>query len=334
VRSGDELDASALGSEDPGRHRARGRRVRVSVMFGYMLREPIRRLFPRECINLHPAYLPWNRGAYPNVWSIVERTPAGATLHYVDDGVDTGDIIAQRRVVVAPHDTGETLYGRLEAASLELFRDTWPLFAAGRAGRTAQSGEGSFHRVHDVEAIDAIDPGRAYAAGELVDIPRARTFPPHAGVLTAGNRRIHVRVELEEPRRHEPGAPSAFVRGRRLRSGRPPRRTAGRGDRRRRPRVRPRVPETLGHADGVSNGPAALRRRRARGRGPKGTVSCRPSRSPSAGRSPRSRALAGDPRALEHVSGVSRIRARAAGSDPLADPIFSRRASGRAPRSC
>jgi len=200
VRPGDELDASALNQEEVrSALEARGAEVGVSVMFGYMLRAPIRSLFPRECINLHPAYLPWNRGAYPNVWSIVERTPAGTTLHYVDDGVDTGDIIAQRRVEVAPHDTGETLYGKLEAASLELFRDTWPLFAEGRAGRTPQSGEGSFHRVRDVEAIDAIDPGRAYAAEELVDILRARTFPPHAGAyLTTGSRRIHVRVELEE----------------------------------------------------------------------------------------------------------------------------------------
>ncbi|HEY4231081.1 MAG TPA: formyltransferase family protein, partial [Thermoanaerobaculia bacterium] len=85
MRPGDELDASALGREDVrAALAARGGEVGVSVMFGYMLRAPIRSLFPRECINLHPAYLPWNRGAYPNVWSIVERTPAGTTLHYVD----------------------------------------------------------------------------------------------------------------------------------------------------------------------------------------------------------------------------------------------------------
>ncbi|HEY1252004.1 MAG TPA: formyltransferase family protein [Thermoanaerobaculia bacterium] len=200
VRPGEELDGSRLDGEDVrAALAARGAEAGVSVMFGYMLRPPIRTLFPRECVNLHPAYLPWNRGAYPNVWSIVERTPAGTTLHYVDDGVDTGDIIAQRRVAVAPDDTGETLYRKLEAASFELFRETWPLFAEGRAGRTPQSGEGSYHRVKDVEAIDAIDPARAYAAGELVDILRARTFPPHAGAyLQDGDRRIHVRVELEE----------------------------------------------------------------------------------------------------------------------------------------
>jgi methionyl-tRNA formyltransferase len=200
VRPGQELDASRLDRDEVREAlAARGADAGVSVMFGYMLRAPIRSLFPRECVNLHPAYLPWNRGAYPNVWSIVERTPAGVTLHYVDEGVDTGDIIAQRRVAVEPHDTGETLYRRLEAASLELFRDAWPLFAEGRAERSPQSGEGSYHRVKDVEAIDAIDPGRAYAAGELVDILRARTFPPHAGAyLQDGDRRIHVRVELEE----------------------------------------------------------------------------------------------------------------------------------------
>src|SRR5688500_18212289 len=75
--------------------RALGADMGVAVSFGYLLRPPILDLFPRGCVNLHPALLPYNRGAYPNVWSIVDGTPAGATLHWIDRGVDTGDVIAQ-----------------------------------------------------------------------------------------------------------------------------------------------------------------------------------------------------------------------------------------------
>jgi methionyl-tRNA formyltransferase len=92
--------------------------IAVSILFGYILRPEFLALPPAGCINLHPSLLPYNRGAHPNVWSIIEGTPAGTTLHYIDSGVDTGDIIAQREVPVEPIDTGETLYRRLEYASL------------------------------------------------------------------------------------------------------------------------------------------------------------------------------------------------------------------------
>ena len=55
---------------------------------------------PDRVVNLHIAYLPYNRGADPNLWSVLEDTPAGVSIHYVDEGVDTGDIIAQRRARV------------------------------------------------------------------------------------------------------------------------------------------------------------------------------------------------------------------------------------------
>ena len=69
--------------------------IAVSVLFGYILKPGFLDLMPKGCINVHPAYQPYNRGAYTNVWSIVEKTPAGVTVHYIDEGVDTGDIIPQ-----------------------------------------------------------------------------------------------------------------------------------------------------------------------------------------------------------------------------------------------
>lgn len=76
--------------------------------------------FPNGILNLHTSYLPWNRGAYPNVWSILDGSPAGVTLHRVDAGWDTGPIIAQRRVPVEPWDTAGTLYEKLIATGAEL----------------------------------------------------------------------------------------------------------------------------------------------------------------------------------------------------------------------
>ncbi|MFB3924420.1 MAG: methionyl-tRNA formyltransferase [Syntrophales bacterium] len=172
--------------------------IGISVFFGYMLRQGFLSLLPEGCINLHPAFLPFNRGAYPNVWSIVDGTPAGVTLHYVDAGVDTGDIIARKEVEAEPIDTGESLYLKLERESLNLFRRSWPAVKSGRAERIPQSRtEGTIHRVSDVDGLDEIDLNRSYTAGELINILRARSFPPYKGAwFRQGNRRIYMRLEL------------------------------------------------------------------------------------------------------------------------------------------
>ncbi len=171
----------------------------VLLMFGFILPKPVLDVFPAGVVNLHPGYLPFNRGVYPNVWSIVDRTPAGVTLHYVDDGVDTGDIIAQERVDVDPVDTGETLYRKLERKSVELFKEIWPLIRSGAAPRRPQTGEGTSHRMADVDRIDRIDLDRTYTARALIDILRARTFPPHNGAyFEVDGRRYQLRMELDE----------------------------------------------------------------------------------------------------------------------------------------
>ncbi len=172
--------------------------IGLSLFFGYILEESLLSLLPHGCLNLHPAYLPYNRGAYPNVWSIVDGTPAGVTLHYIDQGIDTGDIVAQQKVLVEATDTGETLYGKLECASLELFYRTWPRLESGQLSRQPQSPEvGSYRYVRDVAKIDSIDLDHHYKAGELIDIIRARTFPPHRGAyFEQDGRRVYMRLEL------------------------------------------------------------------------------------------------------------------------------------------
>jgi methionyl-tRNA formyltransferase len=172
--------------------------IGLSVLFGYILRPEFLNLFPAGVVNLHPACLPYNRGAYPNIWSIVEGTPAGATLHYIDAGVDTGDIIAQQQVLIEPVDTGETLYRKLERACVELFKETWPLIRSGLAPRTPQDKrEGTCHCTSDVKRIDHIDLDRTYMARELIDVIRARTFPPYRGAyFMHGGRKVYLRLQL------------------------------------------------------------------------------------------------------------------------------------------
>jgi methionyl-tRNA formyltransferase len=176
--------------------------ILVSAWYGYILKPEVLAIPHRGCVNLHPAYLPYNRGKFPNVWSILEGTPAGATIHYMDEGIDTGDVIMRKRVDVDASDTGASLYEKLEAATVEVFQEAWPLLREGTAPRVPQAdlpGHPTFHLARDVERIDAISLDATYSAEELLNLLRARTFAPHpAAYFEADGRRIYVRVELSE----------------------------------------------------------------------------------------------------------------------------------------
>jgi methionyl-tRNA formyltransferase len=176
--------------------------VGVSAYFGYILRPETIRIFPQGIVNVHPAYLPYNRGSYPNVWAIIDSSPAGATIHYIDEGVDTGGIISQTELDILPEDTGESLYRRLETACIELFTSEWPniVRAKGRLPVVEQeSSDGSSHRMRDTNLIDQIDLDANYNARELLNLIRARTFSGYDGAyFKQDGSKYFIRIEIEK----------------------------------------------------------------------------------------------------------------------------------------
>jgi len=104
-------------------------------------------------INLHISMLPWNRGAHPNFWSFVDGTPKGVSIHFVDEGIDTGDIILQKEVYFEPEDnTFKKTYCKLKREIEELLVSNWNNIITGNFTRVRQnSTEGSFHEVKDLK---------------------------------------------------------------------------------------------------------------------------------------------------------------------------------------
>lgn len=127
--------------------------VEFLVSYGYrhILRANVLDPYEGRIVNLHISHLPWNRGADPNFWSFVDDTPKGVTIHYMDAGVDTGDIIVQKPVSFSADDTLRTSYDKLQREICELFRRHWEDIRSGRCARVPQKGAGSSHKVKDKE---------------------------------------------------------------------------------------------------------------------------------------------------------------------------------------
>ncbi len=98
--------------------------VDLVVLAGFMrvLKSPMLEAFPRRIINIHPSLLPKFPGL--QAWKqalAAGETVTGCTVHYVDDKIDHGDIIAQRQVAILPNDSAETLHARVQIAEHELY---------------------------------------------------------------------------------------------------------------------------------------------------------------------------------------------------------------------
>ena len=105
-------------------------------------------------LNLHNSYLPWNKGADACTWAIIDKTPHGATMHWMNDGFDDGDIFVQFLLDVRPYDTTDTLYKRTAELEVKLFGFALEEFMAGNRVRIPQVGNGTRHYKKDFERLE------------------------------------------------------------------------------------------------------------------------------------------------------------------------------------
>ena len=115
----------------------------VTAAIGHILTTEILALPPYGCLNVHASLLPRWRGATPVSAAILHGdAETGATLMRMDEGVDTGPILAQIRCPIRPDDTTETLSERLARLGAELLAATLPQWLAGEIDPRPQPQEG------------------------------------------------------------------------------------------------------------------------------------------------------------------------------------------------
>ena len=120
--------------------------VIVVVAYGQILPRDVLEIPRIACLNLHASLLPRWRGAAPIQAAIAAGDPAtGITVIYMDEGLDTGDILLQRNVDILPTDTGGSLHDRLAQIAPEALLESLPLLAAGNAPRIRQDNTQATH---------------------------------------------------------------------------------------------------------------------------------------------------------------------------------------------
>ena len=153
-----------------------------SFYYRQMLRPELLAIPSRGALNMHGSLLPKYRGRVPVNWAVLHgERETGATLHYMVEKPDAGDIVAQTAVTILPDDTAGEVFAKVTTAAAETLEHALPGLLAGTAPRVAQDlAQGAYFggRKPEDGRIDWSRPARA-----IHDLVRA-VAPPFPGAFT------------------------------------------------------------------------------------------------------------------------------------------------------
>lgn len=147
-----------LYSEKLNAHWCAGQRFDLAVSYTYrhILTQDILSALNDNAVNIHNSYLPWNRGADPNIWSIIDDTPRGVTLHYMDSALDKGYIIAQKLLKKRERETLKSGYEELDRAAKDLFKEAFAFYKDWPQMKKMAVGVGTYHSLEDGRRMKSV----------------------------------------------------------------------------------------------------------------------------------------------------------------------------------
>lgn len=129
------------------------------------------------CIGTHPALLPKNRGRHPLIWALVEGLEeSGLTFLYLDEGVDSGDILWQRSFPITLQDDARSLYQKIKSLASDAINEFLPQLANGTAPRVRQDhSKATYWRKRTEKDGEAL--WNSFTSSQVFNLVRALTKP-------------------------------------------------------------------------------------------------------------------------------------------------------------
>lgn len=170
------------------------------IHFPYIIPSDFLNLPKIGFLNLHPAFLPFNKGWHTPSWAILDGTDYGATLHYMSEKLDEGDIIHQKKVAIDPEDTANSLYQKVLKAEEDVFIEAFDDLVKLAPNSIKQQGEGTSYVKRDLEKVQEITLDKQYTGAELIDKLRALTTNKieESAYYVVDGKRYHIQVSIEK----------------------------------------------------------------------------------------------------------------------------------------
>lgn len=162
--------------------------------FDYLIPKAVLKII--NILNCHPSYLPHNRGSHHSFFGIMDKSPLGASLHWIDEGLDTGPVIAQKKFL----DSGFLTAEQVKSKSMQLCLELWAenLSTLNLPNGTPQS-KGTHHNRSDIIKASTILENELILGSKLFDLCRATKYKNNGFRIVKNGRTFLVRIEeIEE----------------------------------------------------------------------------------------------------------------------------------------
>jgi methionyl-tRNA formyltransferase len=137
---------------------ASGAELAVVVAYGKILPRAVLEALPRGCINVHASILPRYRGAAPVQWAVINGDPeTGVAIMQLDEGMDTGPVLLERRITIDPHETSGELLARLAPIGAQALLEAISAIGSGTAHPVPQDHGAATHAPMLQKSDGAID---------------------------------------------------------------------------------------------------------------------------------------------------------------------------------
>lgn len=194
-----ELDEGSVSSIDL---KADYRRFLTGYDIGFSCH--CKQIFPAElvetikCFNVHPGLNPHNRGWFPQVFSIINGLPVGATIHEMDRKIDHGAIVVQEEVAVSASDTSKSVYEKIIHAEFRLFETVIDNILDDNYSSISLSAEGNYNSLSDFKNLCEIDLDKEVTFRDAINYLRAMTFDGYdnAYFYDENGRKVYVSIKM------------------------------------------------------------------------------------------------------------------------------------------
>lgn len=170
----------------------------IGIHYPYIISSDLIKTPKIGFLNLHPAYLPYNKGWHTPSWAILDKTPYGATLHFMSEQLDEGDIIHQKELMAETYDTANTLYQKVLDLEKEVFYEALDSLISLSPARKKQTHKGTSHVKKDLEQIRELKLESSTTVGEVLNKLRALSTnrDDEVAYYTEGDKKIGIKIEF------------------------------------------------------------------------------------------------------------------------------------------
>ncbi|MFO7793348.1 MAG: formyltransferase family protein [Candidatus Nanohaloarchaea archaeon] len=195
----EEVNIKAVIEEKEGLEKIRDLRPELVISSGFehIVPKEIIDIPEKGIVNLHPSYLPYNRGAHPYIWPLIEETPAGVSVHFMNENLDEGPLIARREVEIRSDDNAKSLRDRLMKHQAEIFKENWEKILEGKS-RPQDLEKGNVHYKSDLDQISNLDLDEEMSLRRALNLLRGLSYGERSLAFFEEDKTYRINFSIEK----------------------------------------------------------------------------------------------------------------------------------------